>query len=398
MDIRVIFVRATIAIAVFFIFWLLRRGIGGLLLMPFRKLANKTDGDLDNAFVAAMEEVIGWLIIALTIILGANIVGLGEAATTFFYHVASTLVAYGIAKFIWVLTTNLLETKDHLKSATGIDIESAMLPMIRVSIRILTVVLTALIIAQIWQMNIGAIAATIGLGGLALSLAAKEVLDDFVGFGAIIGDDIYRNKEYIISPYAEGVVEQIGMRSTRVRQLNQGVVTVPNAKIAEDWVVNWSRLEKRWFNFELAVAYTTHPDTIEDFTQRVEEMLKTEEHVLSDEGILASFVEYDDYAYNIMIRCWHDIDDYNESKRYRQHINLQLMRIIHDMQIDIALPTQKLHVDTLPQQFYQTANGNGHTNGNGKKREKQHSFEMNGKSSNGADGDISDGYAHDEGE
>ena len=207
-----------------------------------------------------------------------------------------------------------------------------------------TGVLTGLLLAQVWSLNIGAIAATIGLGGLALSLAAKDVLDDFVGFGAIIGDDIYRNNEYIISPYAEGIVEQIGMRSTRIRQLNQGIVTVPNGKIADDWVVNWSRLDKRWFNFYLNITYDTPPDKLEALTEGIYDIFDDEEYVIDKEDALVSFEEYQDYSLAILVRCWHKIDDYNEAKRYRQHINIRLMHLLDNLEIDIAFPTQSLRI------------------------------------------------------
>jgi MscS family membrane protein len=368
-DVRLTLAQFLITVLIFVVLWLVRTSVVKLLLLPLERLIPDEKKKLHDIVSEALRSISSYLVIAVALFVSTLFVGVDQPAARFLSRMASTFIILAIAKFVWLLTDYLLVNDDQLEDLLGLHMENALLPLARTSTRILIIVLAGLLIAQTWQLNISAVAATIGLGGLALSLAAKDVLDDFVGFAAIIGDDIFRNNEYIISPYAEGIVEQVGMRSTRVRQLNQGIVTVPNGKIADDWVVNWSRLDKRWFNFHLNITYDTPPAKLEDLTNRIYEMFQAEEHVVDKDNALVSFEEYQDYSLAILVRCWHKIDDYNEAKRYRQHINIRLMHLLDELDIRIAFPTQSLRIQETG-----IFDGNGspvQTN----RRERQKSFE-----------------------
>src|SRR3982751_4471798 len=115
--------------------------------------------------------------------------------------------------------------------------------------------LALVIIIQEWGYDVSGLVAGLGLGGLAFSLAAKDTVENLFGFTTIVSDQPFVVGEFIKSNDIEGTVEHVGIRSTRIRQQDQSYVIVPNSKLASAPILNWSRLNKRWYNTTLRVSY-----------------------------------------------------------------------------------------------------------------------------------------------
>lgn len=347
LDIRVNIVRVLLVILIFLVFWLLRRVIAGLLVAPIRGLVDRTQFEVDDLLFAALERVISYVVLALGIIVAVILLDFSPGAEDVFLAVAMTLIAYALLRAFYDVGTDILRTQDRARQILGLDIRPQIMPVARIALLALVIVIGLLAVAQIWALNLAGLIAGIGLGGLALSLAAKEVLDDLLGFVVIISDDVYRINEYIASPNAEGIIENIGLRSTRVRQLNQGLTIVPNATIANDPVTNWSRLERRWFNFMLGVTYSATAEQIEALTQRLRDMLKGRE-AINSESVVVLFTEYDDSSLNLLIRCYVNIEDWVEAHAERHAVNLEIMRIVDELDMSMAFPSRSIYLEQIP--------------------------------------------------
>ncbi len=111
------------------------------------------------------------------------------------------------------------------------------------------------------------------------SLAAQDTVSNLFGFTTIVGDQPFIVGEFIKTPDAEGIVEHVGVRSTRLRQLDQAYVTVPNNKLASSAILNWSRLSKRRLNTILSIRYSATSDQIRDLCQRIRDLLNARDSV-----------------------------------------------------------------------------------------------------------------------
>src|SRR5262249_8920002 len=151
---------------------------------------------------------------------------------------------------------------------------------------------------QEWGYDVTGLIAGLGLGGLAISLAAQDTLSNIFGFAAIVSDRPFVVGEYVKTKDVEGSVERVGLRSTRVRQIDQAVVAVPNSMLASSAILNWSRLSKRKLEVTLGVTYKTRPDQMEALLASLREMLKAHDKV-DPNSVVVYFIGFGQSALNI---------------------------------------------------------------------------------------------------
>ena len=194
-----------------------------------------------------------------------------------------------------------------------------------------------MIIIQVWGYDVSGLIAGLGIGGLAISLAAQETLSNIFGFATIVSDRPLVVGEYIKTPNVEGIVERVGLRSTRVRQLDQAVVTVPNSLMASSTILNWSRLAKRQINLTLGVTYATTPDQMESLLDALRTMLKQRDTVDPD-SVVVYFIEFGGSSLNILIRCYVNLADWGAFTAEKEKVLLEVMRVVEQRQLADRLP------------------------------------------------------------
>jgi len=364
-------VRFGILFIFFAIAWLLRKRISHLLVTPIRALVKRTDSRIDDFFLRSIDKVIAYIILAIPLFLSTFILPMSQGERDVISSLAFTLVLFAVFRFLYDVTKYMFATSTRLKRVTGYTVDSALMPILQFCVKALVVVFGVLTIAQIWGWNIAGLVAGVGLGGLAISLAAKDILEDIMGYGVIVADNVMRESEYVVSPHGEGIVENIGVLSTRIRQLNQGLVIVPNSKLSGDWVVNWSRLEKRWFNFVVGLTYSSTGEQIQTFVSTLTDRLKARDHVQED-TVVVLFTEYADSSLNVLVRCYVDLPDWTAAHVEQHEVNLMIMNTLKEIGLEIAFPSRSLYMENMPDGLakliengsMQPAN-NGHSNGNG---------------------------------
>ena len=234
------------------------------------------------------------------------------------------------------------------------DVDRTLMPLIRLVANGLIFIIALIAISQTWNLDLSTVFAGLGIGGLAISFAAQDAIKNLIGFIMIVSDKPFVLEEYISTPTAEGTVEDIGLRSVKIRGRDQSLFVIPNSSIANEPVKNWSRLEKRWFNFVVALPFTTTAGQIEEFTAEVREMLLAREPVEPD-SVLTLFTDYDSSSLTVLIRCYVTIPNYADSLAERMSVNLEINRIIDRLGLRLALPARYLTFDqvqnmTLPGQ------------------------------------------------
>jgi MscS family membrane protein len=260
-------------------------------------------------------------------------------------RIGITLLMIGIFRFIYIAGTEITSSQARIQRFTGFRMKYSLVRVIDLVVKAAIIILALLSIPQIWNINFTGLVAGLGLGGLALSLAAKDVLDDFIGFINIMADDPFIVNEYVVSPHAEGSIEHIGLRSTRIRQLDQALVMVPNSKLVNDPLTNWSRLQKRWFNFTVGVTYDATVEQLRALIDDVREMLKGRDPV-DEESVVVLFSEFADSSLNILVRGYIQLAGWTPFKEEVQAINFELMRLVEKHGMSMAFPTQSIYLET----------------------------------------------------
>ena len=345
--IRLELARVLLVVLTFAIILLLRSIIGWLFAQPLKRLLERIGQSNANERIHSIIVVpTGYLLLALALDISARILEIEPDALTFVIHVTRTLVIIAIALVISRLLRVLALSRQQILILTGLAIDEALLPFVRTGAHLLILALALVIIIQEWGYNVTGLIAGLGLGGLALSLAAQDTLSNLFGFAAIVSDRPFVIGEYVKTKDVEGLIERVGLRSTRVRQIDQAIVAVPNSMLAASAILNWSRLSKRKIELTLGVTYKTSPDQMEALLAQLREMLKAQEKV-DPNSVVVYFVGFGQFALNVLVRCYLNIADWGAFTAEQERILLEIMRLVESLDLQIAYPTQSIYVETM---------------------------------------------------
>lgn len=338
-----VLVRIVIIIGVFLLLLLLRRLLIFLILSPLRRRL-RDRGQLH--YIEALERIIvrpiRLIIIALLLVIAGSLLLETGPLLTLVLRIASTFLIIAIAIGLYQFISFAFLSRGRLYTLTGMAVEEALLPFFRTSLQVFLALVAGVILIQEWGYDVTGLIAGLGIGGLAVSLAAQDTLSNLFGFTAIVGDRPFVVGDYIKTPDVEGIVEEVGLRSTRVRQLDQALVTVPNNKLAGAAVLNWSRLSKRRIDMVLNVTYDTRADALESLLEDLRRMLR-EWPSVETESVVVYFVEFGSYSLNILIRCYVTIADWGSFTAEKEKILLAILRLVDQHNIEIAFPSQTLY-------------------------------------------------------
>lgn len=218
-------------------------------------------------------------------------------------------------------------------------------PIIRKSLKLFVIVVAALVTLDNLGINITAAIASLSIGGLAVGLAAQDTLANLFGAVAVFLDKPFKIGDRIQIENVDGAVESIGLRSTRVRNLNGHLVTIPNKTMGNATIVNIAARERIKTEMNLGLTYDTPVEKVRLALQIIKDVFGN--HPMTSE-LVTSFNRFDNSALNILVvHFWKD-SDFAASLAGLQEMNLALKERFDKEGISFAYPTQTLYVKQDP--------------------------------------------------
>ncbi len=213
-------------------------------------------------------------------------------------------------------------------------------------LKIVIVALSVVVIISELGYNITGLITGLGLGGLTFSLAAQSTASDLFSGFTIVTDKPFDVGDYILTPSVEGVVEDITMRSTRIRTFADTVIVVPNSKLVNEPITNYSRMNKRYVDFTVNLTYGADKETIQSCVSDINEMLERHEDVNKDR-ILVVFSGFSDSSQDIRIIFFTNTTSYDDSLKVREDIYYKVKDIIKKNGAEFAFPTKTVYVEQV---------------------------------------------------
>lgn len=311
------------------------------LTEKIKKIAQKTKTRLDDIIIQTMRGPLKLVIIVLGIKLGMGVFqisnkiekGLGKAFEALIAIVVTVTIIKTVDLFIAYLEPKIKATESKL--------DDQLLPVIRKSIKIFIVAIAAIVIIQNLGYNVVSLLTGLGIGGLALALAAQETLSNFFGSIALFVDRPFQVGDRVVVEGYDGPVESIGLRSTRIRTLDGTLVTIPNSKMANATINNIARRPTIKNLYTLGVTYDTGYDKMKNALEIVRDIYKNHP---STENYWVYFKEFGAHSLNILVIHWCKYLAYEEFLRATEEINLEIMKRFEAEGIEIAFPTQTIHL------------------------------------------------------
>ena len=233
----------------------------------------------------------------------------------------------------------------HRASQTPSKLDDMLAPIVSKSLIATIVVLTLVQIAQILSgKEITSILAGLGIGGLAFALAAQDTIKNLFGSMVLLADRPFEVGDRIVVDSTDGTVENVGMRSTRVRTLTGHLVTIPNGELANKAIENISKRPHIRRIFNITITYDTPPNKVMEAKSILEGIMKDHEGMDPEFPPRVFFNDFLDSALNLFCIYWYHPADWWAYNELTERINMEILERFNEAGIDFAFPTQTLHL------------------------------------------------------
>lgn len=232
-----------------------------------------------------------------------------------------------------------------MASRSESKLDDMMVPVIRKSLRFSIVILVLVQIAQILSDKpITSIIAGLGIGGLAIALAAQDSLKNFFGSVVLFVDKPFEIGDRVVIDGHDGSVETVGLRSTKIRTLDGHLVTVPNGELANKTIQNIGKRPYIRRIANITITYDTPPEKIERALEIIKELLDNHEGMHEDFPPRVFFNELNSDSLNIIVMYWYHPPDYWSYMKFTEGFNKEIFHRFNEEGIDFAFPTQTVYL------------------------------------------------------
>ncbi len=209
------------------------------------------------------------------------------------------------------------------------------------AIKFTIVVIGIFTILSLWVKDITGLIAGLGIGGLAIALAAQDTAANLFGSIAIMLDKPFEIGDWVETEGIMGTVIRVGLRSSQIRALDQSIISIPNSKLAAGIIANATRRLNRRVAFKIRIIYSTPPEKILAYTERIKQILKSDPDIIED-GAIVRFDNFGDSALEIFI-CYFTVANYSHMLEVKERINLEILKAARSTGISLALPALSLY-------------------------------------------------------
>jgi MscS family membrane protein len=247
--------------------------------------------------------------------------------------------------FIWLIF-RLLDVAalamSRLTHATDSRLDDQLVPLLRKTLKVFITIIIGVMVIQNLGYSVTSIIASLGIGGLALALAAKDAVANFFGSIVVFTDQPFHVDDWIEVGEISGVVEEVGFRTTLVRTFEKSVATIPNQVFTSSTIINHSRRPVRRIKMTIGLSYDTTPDQLDAFTAEVKKTIS--ETAGLTEAFYVYFESFGDSSLNVLLQCFADTTEFAVYMELKEKLMLEIMRVVDRQGLEIAFPTQTLHL------------------------------------------------------
>jgi MscS family membrane protein len=307
-----------------------------------RKLAEKSKTKLDDYLVDIIEEPLVLLIVTGGIWAGSRFLTLSPTADKIFGNIVLVLVAMAVTWFLVRIVDMLIKHYiEPLVEKSESKLDDQILPILRKSTKTVIFILAIIVVLSNLGYDILSILAGLGIGGLAIALAAQDAVKNIIGGISIFWDKPFQIDDYIEISGKEGTVAEVGLRTTRLKSIGDTVYVIPNSNVADSILHNFSTRQSRRMVINIGLTYETTADKMDEAIKIAEDTIKSIDGTNHDD-IMVRFVNFGAFSLDLEIVYW--IVDMANWKMVIHNVNMAIKRNMDEAGMDMAFPTETHYV------------------------------------------------------
>jgi len=322
---------------------LLRRFVTTFIFNQLKRLAAKTETTLDDKLFPALEGPVATFVMVTGIFAALKVLKLSATADRSIGY--GSTVAFSLVIF-WGLLRAFDAVLDHaheVAKAKQMGV-AAFMPWIKKTLVAVFVVIGVLLTVQSLGYNVSTILSGLGIGGLAFALAAQDTIANLFGSIVVAIDQPFKVGETVKIGANTGTVEDIGLRSTKIRLVDMSLVVIPNKLVSSEAITNLSRFTRRRIEQVIGLTYDTTPDQMEFIIEDVRQIILNET-VVEPSSVMVFFRDLSASSLDLWIVYATKGADFQEGAGLKQRVNLAIMRAVAARRLSFAYPTTVMHLD-----------------------------------------------------
>jgi MscS family membrane protein len=312
--------------------------------------SQKTRLAVDDVLLTALSKPAEWAVVICGVSIALTILPIPKEPVDIERFVGAALNGATVALVIWFairLVNSLSDLWAEKASKTDTKLDDQLVPIVRRSSKVFLIVIGVVLVLQNMGYSAGSLLAGLGIGGVAIAMASKDTVSNLFGSLVIFLDKPFQIGDWIEIGDVEGTVEEVGLRTTRVRTFANSLITVPNLQFTTISINNWSRMKKRRIKMTIGVTYSTPRKKVKELIGKIRDIIDKDEKLHSD-FYLVNFDNFGPSSLDIFIYCFTVTTNWAEFLNAKQEFMLKIMDCVKDLGIEFAFPTQTVHVESLP--------------------------------------------------
>lgn len=328
-----------LGIIVFLLLLIFRNKISSFILSLLGKIFYSKNPEKKKVFKESLIKPLSFFFVIIGLYIGITINYKHEIINSIFKISAILIVCWCVLCFISDNLQTAFSLKSNNSATSGVAVK-----FISNILKVVVVCIAVVMVFAEFGYNINGLITGLGVGGLAVSLSAQDTLKNMISGFVILFDKPFDVGDLIETNEFKGFVEDITMRSTRIRKLDDSIIIVPNSKLADASISNYAMLNQKLVEFNIGLLYSTSNKTIKKCCADIRAYLESNE--LTDKNsIRVFFFEYGDSSLNIQIRCYVNTTDINVYNKYIEELNFEIKRIVEESETDFAFPTRSVIIE-----------------------------------------------------
>ncbi len=336
-----------VALLIFSFFLLIRRLFSKFIVARLKSLARKTKNEMDDKVIDALEHPLRFMPIVIGVFLATEVLTLSESLQQGAYSLNRSLITFNLFWVLFKMVGPLSQTFSGLK---GLFTDSMITWLIK-ALRGLIFFLGAAAILEIWGIEVAPLIAGLGLFGVAVALGAQDVFKNLIAGLFIIGERRFNSGDWVrVDGIVEGTVEDIGFRTTTIRRFDKAPVFVPNSKLSDNAVVNFSRMTHRRIYWKIGLIYDTSIEQLRDIREKIESYILDNDD-FSQPPEVSTFVRIDsfnDSSIDLMLYCFTKTTNWGEWLEIKETLALEVKDIVENAGSSFAFPSQSIYIEQAP--------------------------------------------------
>ena len=312
-----------------------------------KPIVEKTDTEYDDRVLAALRKQIGTFVLIWGLFLALAFIDLPGRANHIVWSLLTTWLIINVGMILYrcvEVALSWLSQRERPDSSSVLD--GQFIPMIRDTAKVVLILLVVLTCVQSWGGDITAVLAGVGIGGLALAFAAQDTVANIFGSFMIFMDRPFRRGDWILMAGVEGDVEEIGIRSTRIRCFDKTIVSVPNKIVTNENIQNFSVRDIRRIKLVIGITYDADARKVRKAVDGIRKIVQ--EHKGIDQRFhLVHFTDFGASSLDILVYCFANTAVWGDYLIIREDLMLRIMELFSEIGADFAFPSQSIYMHNM---------------------------------------------------